>query len=131
MLRVSRLTSSFSIGSPPAKRPGRRRCGYTTSAPISFTLKTNPLKRADLNDFVACYNPENRYDRKTSERFRPFEYEELVKRDKASLDIFWLKDESLEDSANLPDPDVIALEIAEDLEAALEQFSEIAAELKG
>ena len=96
-----------------------------------FTLKTNPLKRDDLDDFVACYNPENRYDRKTSERFRPFEYEELVKRDKASLDIFWLKDESLEDSANLLDPDVIALEIAEDLEAALEQFSEIAAELKG
>jgi type I restriction enzyme M protein len=53
-----------------------------------------------------------------------------VKRDKASLDIFWLKDESLEDSANLPDPDVIALEIAEDLEAALEQFSEIAVDLK-
>ena len=89
------------------------------------------MKRADLDDFVACYDPENRHDRKTSERFRPFEYEELVKRDKASLDIFWLKDESLEDSANLPDPDVIALEIAEDLEAALEQFSEIAADLKG
>jgi type I restriction enzyme M protein len=96
-----------------------------------FTLKTNPLKRADLDDFVTCYNPENRYDRKTSDQFRPFEYEELVKRDKASLDIFWLKDASLEDSANLPDPDVIALEIAEDLEAALEQFSEIAADLKG
>jgi type I restriction enzyme M protein len=96
-----------------------------------FTLKANPLKRADLDDFVACYSPENRYERKTSERFRRFEYAELVKRDKASLDIFWLKDESLEDSANLPDPDVIALEIAEDLEAALEQFSEIAADLKG
>ncbi len=95
-----------------------------------FTLKTNPLKRADLDDFVACYNAENRYDRKASERFRPFEYDELVKRDKASLDIFWLKDESLEDSANLPDPDVIALEIAEDLEAALDQFSQIAADLK-
>jgi type I restriction enzyme M protein len=88
------------------------------------------LKRADLDDFVACYNPENRHERKPTERFRPFEYEDLVKRDKASLDIFWLKDDSLEDSANLPDPDVIALEIAEDLEAALEQFSEIATDLK-
>jgi type I restriction enzyme M protein len=95
-----------------------------------FTLKTKPLKRSDLDDFVACYNPENRHERKSSERFRPFDYDELVKRDKASLDIFWLKDDSLEDSANLPGPDVIALEIAEDLEAALEQFAEIAADLK-
>ena len=96
-----------------------------------FTLKTSPLKRSDLDDFVACYNAENRHDRKPAERFRPFEYEELIKRDKASLDIFWLKDESLEDSANLPDPDVIAAEIAEDLEAALSQFALIASDLKG
>lgn len=95
-----------------------------------FTLKTNPLKRADLDDFVACYNPENRHQRKESERFKAFAYEELLKRDKVSLDIFWLKDESLEDSANLPDPDVIAAEIAEDLQAALDQFTQIAADLK-
>ena len=50
-------------------------------------------------------------------------------RDKVSLDIFWLKDDSLEDSANLPDPDVIAAEIVEDLEAALAQFSAIAEDL--
>jgi len=54
----------------------------------------------------------------------------LLKRDKVNLDIFWLRDESLEDSANLPDPDVLALEIAEELEAALEQFSAIAEDLK-
>jgi type I restriction enzyme M protein len=95
-----------------------------------FTLKTNPLKRSDLDDFVACYHPENRFQRTETERFRPFEYAELVKRDKANLDIFWLKDESLEDSANLPDPDVIAAEIAEDLEAALDQFSQITADLR-
>ena len=95
-----------------------------------FTLKTNPLKRSDLEDFVACYKPENRFQRKETERFRPFEYADLIKRDKANLDIFWLRDESLEDSANLPDPDVIAAEIAEDLEAALDQFSQIAADLK-
>ena len=66
-----------------------------------FTLKENPLKRADLDDFVACYNPKNRHERKESERFKSFTYEELTKRDKLNLDIFWLKDESLEDSANL------------------------------
>jgi type I restriction enzyme M protein len=72
----------------------------------------------------------NRHERKESERFKAFGYEELTKRDKLNLDIFWLKDESLEDSANLPDPDVIAAEIMEDLQAALAQFAEIAADLK-
>ncbi|MDX1411717.1 MAG: hypothetical protein R3351_06140, partial [Nitrospirales bacterium] len=61
-------------------------------------------------------------------RWRSYEYDELINRDKASLDIFWLKDESLEESDNLPDPDVIAQEIVDDLEAALEQFREIASD---
>ena len=59
-----------------------------------------------------------------------FSYENLLKRDKLILDIFWLKDESLEDSANLPDPHIIAAEIVEDLQAALAQFAEIASDLK-
>lgn len=95
-----------------------------------FTLKTNPLKREDLDDFVVCYRPENRHERNETDRFRAFSYDDLLKRDKVSLDIFWLKDESLEDSANLPDPDVIAAEIAEDLQAALDQFAQIATDLK-
>ena len=95
-----------------------------------FTLKTNPLKRADLDNFVACYNPKNRHDRKPTDRFHAFDYDDLIKRDKVNLDILWLKDDSLEDSANLPDPDVIAAEIAEDLQAALDQFSQIASDLK-
>lgn len=95
-----------------------------------FTLKESPLRREDLDDFVACYHPKNRHDRKESERFKRFAYDDLVKRDKANLDIFWLKDESLEESANLPAPEVIAAEIVEDLEAALEQFREIEADLK-
>jgi type I restriction enzyme M protein len=95
-----------------------------------FTLKESTLKRSDLDDFVACYNPKNRYEREESERFKSFTYEELTKCDKANLDIFWLKDESLEDSANLPAPGVLAIEIMEDLEAALEQFATIAEDLK-
>lgn len=87
------------------------------------------LKRSDLDDFVASYNPGNRQKRLETERFRPFRYEELMARDKASLDIFWLRDESLEDTDNLPAPAVIAAEIVEDLEAALAQFAEIAATL--
>ena len=95
-----------------------------------FTLKENQLKRSDLDDFVACYNPKNRHERKESDRFKSLTYEELIKRDKLNLDIFWLKDESLEDSANLPGPEIIAQEIAEDLEAALSQFAMIATDLK-
>ncbi len=105
---------------------------YDLRTNMHFTLKTNPLKREDLDEFVKCYNPENRHTRKETwsdktpdGRWRAYSYDELVNRDKASLDIFWLKDESLSDSDNLPAPDVIAQEIVDDLEAALEQFREI------
>jgi type I restriction enzyme M protein len=95
-----------------------------------FTLKTSPMGVSDLAEFVACYKPENRHQRKETERFHAFGYDELLARDKASLDIFWLKDESLEDTANLPEPDVLAREIADNLEAALEQFRGIAKDLE-
>ena len=95
-----------------------------------FTLKTNPIQRADLDDFVASYNPQNRHERKETERFKSFSYDDLVKRDKASMDILWLRDDSLEDSSNLPEPDVIAAEIVDDLQAALEQFAQVAGDLK-
>jgi type I restriction enzyme M protein len=95
-----------------------------------FTLKESTLKRSDLDDFVACYNPKNRHKRTESERFKSFTYDELLKRDKVNLDIFWLKDEALEDSANLPAPEIIAQEISDDLEAALEEFATIAEDLK-
>jgi type I restriction enzyme M protein len=95
-----------------------------------FTLKESTLKRSDLDDFVACYNPEDRWMRKERERFRCFTYDDLVKRDKLNLDIFWLKDDALEDSVDLPAPDVISANIVIDLEAALEQFATIAEDLK-
>lgn len=95
-----------------------------------FTLKESTLKRTDLDDFVTCYNPKNRHKRTESERFKCFTYDELLKRDKVNLDIFWLKDEALEESANLPAPEIIAQEITDDLEAAMEQFATIAEDLK-
>jgi type I restriction enzyme M protein len=94
-----------------------------------FTLKENPLKRESLDDFVACYQARNRHDRQESERFKSFDYDDLIKRDKINLDIFWLKDDALEESANLPAPGIIALDIMEDLQAALEQFATIAEDL--
>ena len=94
-----------------------------------FTLKNNPLTRSHLDEFVECYNPDNRHERQESERFHRFSYDDLMKRDKVNLDIFWLRDESMEDSANLPPPDEIAEEIVEDLRTALEQLEEIAVDL--
>jgi type I restriction enzyme M protein len=95
-----------------------------------FTLKTNPLRTEHLQDFIKSYNPQNRHNRQPTDHFKPFTYAELMQRDKANLDIFWLKDESLEDTENLPAPEVLAAEIAENLESALEQFSSIIDELK-
>ena len=128
---------SSSIANPPAKPPGRKQVWiYDFRTNMNFTLKTTQLVRSDLDDFVACYNPQNRHERQPTwsesnpdGRWRMFTYEELIASDKVNLDIFWLRDESLEDSANLPDPDVLAKEIMEELEAALEQFKGIVEEL--
>jgi type I restriction enzyme M protein len=95
-----------------------------------FTLKQNPLRREHLDEFVDCFKPGHRGDRVESERWRTFGYDELVARDKANLDITWLRDESLEDLDSLPSPDVIAREIVEDLSAALAEFEAVAAALE-
>jgi type I restriction enzyme M protein len=111
---------------------------YDLRTNMNFTLKTNQLARQDLDEFVACYNPENRHKRQPSwseanpnGRWHAYTYDELAGRDKVNLDIFWLRGESLEESANLPDPDVLAREIVQELEAALAQFAGILEELGG
>jgi len=110
---------------------------YDLRTNMNFTLKTRPLVRGDLDEFVKCYHPANRHQRKATRsekksggRWRAYDYDELIARDKVSLDVFWLRDESLEDSANLPDPDVLAGEIAEDLRSALEQFEDILGDME-
>jgi type I restriction enzyme M protein len=116
---------------PPNEKPWTQKLWiYDFRTNKHFTLKENTLKRDDLDDFVKCFNPKNRHQRKETERFKGFALDDLVKRDKANLDIFWLKDESLEESANLPEPRVLAEEIVEDLEAALEQFAAIEEDLE-
>lgn len=95
-----------------------------------FTLKQNPLRRADLDDFVTAYKPEDRGQREESERWKSFTYDEITARDKANLDVTWLRDESLEDLDNLPSPEILAREIVEDLSAALAEFEAVAAALE-
>lgn len=110
---------------------------YDLRTNIHFTLKKNTLQLGDLNDFIKCYNAENRFKRietyseeTPEERWRCFTYEEIIKRDKTNLDIFWIKDKSLDDLDNLPDPDVLAKELVDDLEDALENLKEICSDMK-
>ena len=109
---------------------------YDFRTNIHFTLKQNPMKESDLDDFVACFNPENRHQRKETwseenpdGRWRRFTIDEIWKRDKKSLDIFWVKDKSLADLDNLPEPDVLAEDIIENLQSALEGFQALQAKL--
>lgn len=105
---------------------------YDFRTNIHFTLKKNPMTDRDLEDFVACYNPENRHDRAETwspenpdGRWRRFSAKEILERDKTSLDIFWIKDKALADLENLPSPNVLAEEIIENLQSALESFEEL------
>jgi len=88
------------------------------------------MTRADLDDFVACYKSGRRHERTEAERFRCFAQTELIARDKVNLDIFWLKDDTLDDPDLLPPPDEIAAEIVENLEAALDRFRKVSLSLQ-
>ena len=110
---------------------------YDFRTNIHFTLKKNPMTDSDLDDFVSCYQPENRHNRTETwseenpeGRWRRFSVEDILARDKTSLDIFWIKDKSLADLDHLPEPDVLADSIIENLQSALESFEELKAQLK-
>ena len=117
---------------PAAEQPWTQKLWvYDFRTNMHFTLKQNPLRRADLDDFVTSYlSGKDRAERVESERWASFSYDELIVRDKANLDITWLRDESLEDADNLPAPEIIAREIVEDLTAALIEFEVVAAALE-
>ena len=110
---------------------------YDYRTNIHHTLKKKPLRIEDLQDFIVCYNPENRHQRvetwqeqsNPEGRWRKFSYEQIIARDKTSLDIFWLKDKSLADLDNLPEPDDLASDIIDNVEAGLACFREIAGAL--
>jgi type I restriction enzyme M protein len=111
---------------------------YDYRTNVHHTLKKNPMKYSDLEDFIRCYNPENRFlcketwSEETLEgRFRKFSYEEILARDKTNLDIFWLKAKSLADLDNLPGPDILANEIVENMEVSLASFKEIMLTING
>ncbi|KKG89510.1 DNA methyltransferase, partial [Methanosarcina mazei] len=129
----------FFEAKPASKEPWTKEVWiYDYRTNVHHTLKKNPMKYSDLEDFIRCYNPENRFNRKDTwseespeGRFRKFSYDEIIARDKTNLDIFWLKDKSLADLDNLPDPDILANEIIENMEASLASFKEIMATING
>ncbi len=99
---------------------------------IHHTPKKSPMRFEHLQEFISCYNPQNRHKRKETwsaakpdGRWRRFRYDEIIARDKTNLDIFWVKDKSLADLDNLPDPDILALEIVANLESGLNSFRKI------
>jgi len=124
---------------PAAKEPQTKEVWfYDYRTNIHHTLKKKPLRLEDLAEFIELYNPQNRHQRRETwdaeknpeGRWRKFSYDEIIARDKASLDIFWLRDKSLTDLDNLPEPEVLALEIIESIEAALENFRAVAESLE-
>lgn len=105
---------------------------YDYRTNVHHTLKKKPLTYSDLEAFIKLYHPENINKRQATwseenpeGRWRKYTYDEIIARDKTSLDIFWLKDKSMTDLDNLPDPDILASEIVENLEAALESLREV------
>ena len=128
----------FFDNKPSSKEPWTKEIWvYDYRTNVHHTLKKNPLKLEDLREFVTLYNPKNRNKRKETYhaeknpegRWRKFTYDEIMARDKTSLDVTWLKDKSLADLDNLPDPDVLAEEIIDNLEGGLENFRTIVAAL--
>lgn len=116
----------FFDNKPASKNPWTKEVWiYDFRTNQHFTLKTNTLKYEHLEDFIKYYNPGNRFKRTETERFKKFAYDEITVRDKTNLDIFWLKDESLDDIENLPAPDELANDIIENIEASLESFREV------
>lgn len=98
---------------------------YDFRTNVNLTLVTNSLNESHLKDFIKCYSTDDIFKRVESERFKKFTYDEIIARDKTNLDITWLKDESLDDLENLPEPNVLAEEIISNLESALESFKNL------
>jgi type I restriction enzyme M protein len=124
----------FFDNKPTRKEPWTKEVWYYDyRTNIHNTLKKKSLQFEDLEDFIQCYSPEDRSKREeiwhpetnTEGRWRKFSYEEIMTRDKTSLDISWLKDKSLSSLDNLPEPDELAAEIIENLEAGLNSFKAI------
>ena len=123
----------FFDAKPAAKTAWTRKLWiYDFRTNVHMTLKTKRLVKGDFDEFIALYKPKGRRKRKATwsednpqGRWRAYSYKELIARDKTNLDIFWLKDDSLEDTENLPPPEVLAAEVVEQLEVALEEFRSV------
>lgn len=129
----------FFDNKPAAREPWTKEVWiYDYRTNIHHTLKKKTLALTDLQPFINAYKPGQRHKRVESwseknpeGRWRKFSHEEILARDKTNLDIFWLKDQSLADLDNLPEPEELAEEIIENLEAGLKSFRAVSLGLSG
>lgn len=110
---------------------------YDLRTNMHFTLKQHPMTDSDLEEFISCYKANDRGNRQETYseenpegRWRKFSVQEILERDKTSMDIFWLKDKSLTDLDNLPPASEIASDIIENLQSALDSFKELSLKLE-
>lgn len=110
---------------------------YDFRTNMHFTLKQHPMTYADPQYFIKCYNPENYYDRHETwseenpdGRWRKYKIDDILERNKTSLDIFWIKDKSLADLENLPSPDELAGDIIVEPTERTKSFLELQEQLK-
>lgn len=119
----------FFDAKPAAKTPWTKKVWvYDFRTNVHKTLKQNRLNKNDFEEFIKCYKPDDikkRRESKKIDRWKAYSYDEIIARDKTNLDISWMKDDSLEDTENLPAPEILAAEIVEQLEAALEEFRSV------
>jgi|GEM_PF-1764330 len=122
--KLARLTEmvDYVLANPP----------FGKKSSMTFTNDEGEQERDDL-----AYNPTNRHKRKEiwsaeknpDGRWRKYSYKELAARDKTSLDLFWLKNDTFANLDNLPEPDVLADEIIENIEAGLSSFRAVVGRL--
>ena len=131
MLEASKQMYFFFDKHPASESPWTKKVWfYDLRTNVHFTQKAKMMQLAHLKDFIESFKVGAFDTRLETERFRCFSYDEIISRPLTNLDIFWLKDDSLEDLFSLDTPDVIARDIMENLEAVLKEFSSIVESLE-
>lgn len=109
---------------------------YDYRTNVHHTLKKRPLQYEHLQAFIECYKAKDRnktketWNEKTKKgRWRKYSYAEIISRDKINFDIIWLKDDSQVDLDSLPEPEILAQEIIDNLESALSGFKDLVSSL--
>jgi type I restriction enzyme M protein len=113
---------------PPSSVPATQEMWiYNLRSSRSYSLRQNPIQTEDLADFVECYSSDDRTKRRESDRFRRYSYDDIVRRNRTSLDVQW----SHANETRVKDtPQALMAEILDDLKEAMQEFEAAQAELQ-